>query len=214
MNISEALGGIDPHLWSSEPDVARFLACLVEMHRFRSVVEVGVFKGLTTCHLIEGLGPGGTYIGIDIEDHRSTSVKVFMEEHGHRFLLGDSKGELSKLAPASADLIFLDGDHSLGYVSVEFLESLRILRPGGVICIHDYHSPGVRIWVDYVARFGAFSTLVLNTSEDRGLAVIIPKKGARSAGPWFRAWFKISRNAFMIRVREKLAATLRNKGEL
>jgi predicted O-methyltransferase YrrM len=204
MELREALAGIDHHLWSSEPDVAQFLACLVRMHHFTDVVEVGVFKGLTTSYIIDSLGSTGRYVGIDLEDHRCESVRAYMEATGHSFVLGDSIAQLKKLAGRSAHLIFLDGDHSLAYVKAEFLESLRILRPEGIICIHDYHSRGVRIWVDYVKRSSAFQTLVLNTSENRGLAVIVPAKGERSAGPLFRLWFALSRNEFALRVQGKL----------
>jgi len=204
MQLQEALAGIDHHLWSSEPDVAQFLACLVRMHHCRDVVEVGVFKGLTASYLIDSLGSRGRYIGIDLEDYRCESVRAYMEATGHSFVLGDSRAQLKKLAGGSADLIFLDGDHSLAYVKGEFLESLRILRPKGIICIHDYHSRGVRIWVDYVKRCRAFETLVFNTSEDRGVAVIVPKKGMQSAGPLFRLWFALSRSQFALRVQGKL----------
>jgi predicted O-methyltransferase YrrM len=209
MNLADAIGGIDHHLWSSEPDVGLFLSCLVKMHRLQSVVEVGVFKGLTASYLIDSLGPGGRYTGIDMEDHRCASVKAYMEEKGQDFHLGDSKRELAKLGTTSADLIFLDGDHTLPYVKAEFLESLRVLRRNGFICIHDYQTRGVRLWVDYVKRFRSFDTMVFNTSENRGLAVIVPKRGADSAGPWFKLWFSMTRNDFMIRAHEKFQAVTR-----
>lgn len=209
MKLEEVLSGIDHHLWSSEPDVSLFLSCLVKMHHLQVVVEVGVFKGLTASYLIDSLGPEGRYIGIDMQDHRCESVKAYMQERGHTFALGDSKDELAKLAPACADLIFLDGDHRLEYVKSEFLESLRILRGGGLICIHDYQTRGVRTWVDYVRQFRTFDSMVLNTSENRGLAVIVPRRGRDSAGWWFRFWFLISRNATMIRAREKCGSVKR-----
>jgi len=206
MTLATALAGIDHHLWSSEPDVAQFLACLIRMHGFRDVVEVGVFKGLTACHLIDSLGPGGRYVGIDIEDHRPESVREYMTTERQTFLLGDSLVRLRQMGDHSADLIFLDGDHSLAYVRAEFLESLRVLKPRGIVCIHDYHSRGVRTWVDYLRHFSAFETLVLGTSENRGLAVVIPKNGVRSASTWFQVRFAVTRNPFMLRVREKLAS--------
>ena len=203
MDLEQALSGIDDHLWSSEADVGEFLACLVRMHSFQAVIEVGTFKGRTACLLIDSLGSGGTYTGIDLEDHRPDSVRKYMEINGHNVLFGDSLVELEKLPNRSADLVFLDGDHTLEYVKSEFLISLRLLREGGLICIHDYHSRGVRIWVDFVRRFGHFETLVLNTSENRGMAVIAPMKGARSAGIFFRVWFALLRNRLALRILDK-----------
>jgi hypothetical protein len=138
-----------------------------------------------------------------MEDHRCTTVKSFMLEKGQSFRLGDSRHELAQLPDASADLVFLDGDHTLAYVKAEFLESLRIVRNNGFICIHDYHARGVRLWVDYVRRRRGFEAMVFNTSENRGLAVVVPRRGRASAGAWFRLWFAISRNAFALGVRDR-----------
>src|SRR5688500_11540553 len=122
MTFEEVVKGIDHHQWTSEPDVAELIATLIKMHSYKDAVEIGVFKGLTSSHIINSLPEGGTYRGIDMMDHRAETVKQFMQAKGHTFLLGDSKAELKKLAADSADIIFLDGDHSLPYVKSEFLE--------------------------------------------------------------------------------------------
>lgn len=45
---------------------------------------------------------------------------------------------LPTLAPKSFDLIFIDGDHSYAGVLSDSLAALSLIRPGGVICWHDY----------------------------------------------------------------------------
>lgn len=203
MTFEEAINGIDHHQWSSEPDVAELIASLIKLHSYKNVVEVGVFKGLTSSHMINSIGKSGTYIGIDIEDHRAETVKKYMISAGHTFNLGDSRSELKKLSSSSADLIFLDGDHSLPYVKAEFLESLRIIKKNGIICMHDYNSQGVKLWVDFISRYKRFSTIAFNTSENRGIAVAIVYK-PKTFSSFTLGWFNLTRNDFAIKVRDKL----------
>jgi predicted O-methyltransferase YrrM len=203
MTFEEAINGIDHHLWSSEPDVADLIASLIKLHSYKNVVEVGVFKGLTSSHIINSIGESGTYTGIDIEDHRAETVKKYMLAGGHTFNLGDSQLELKKMISSSADLIFLDGDHSLPYVKAEFLESLRVIKKDGIICMHDYNSQGVKLWVDFISRYKRFSTIVFNTSENRGIAVAVIHK-PKSFSSVTLGWFNLTRSDFVIKVRDKL----------
>lgn len=126
-----------------------------------------------------------------------------MKYYGHTFNLGDSKEELKKLPSQSADLIFLDGDHTLPYVRAEFTESLRIIRKNGIICLHDYNSWGVKFWVDFIGKYRRFSTMVFNTSENRGIAVVICHK-PKPISSLAMSWFNATRSDFAIKVRDKL----------
>lgn len=203
MTFEESINGIDPHLWSSEPDVADLISSLIKLHSYKNVVEIGVFKGLTSSHMINSIGDSGSYTGIDIEDHRADTVKKYMNSKGHTFRLGDSQSELKKLPSSSADLIFLDGDHTLPYVKAEFLESLRVIRKNGIICMHDYNSQGVKLWVDFIKKYKRFSTIVFNTSENRGIAVAVIHK-PKAFTSITLGWFDLTRNDFSIKVRDKL----------
>jgi predicted O-methyltransferase YrrM len=202
MKFEEVIKGIDHHLWSSEPDVGMVIAALIKLHTYKDVVEVGVFKGLTSSYMIDSIAEGGSYTGIDMTDHRVDTVKQYMGNH--KFNIGDSKAELKKLSANSADLIFLDGDHTLPYVKAEFIESLRIIRKKGIICIHDYNSHGVKTWVNFIAEFKRFDTMVFNTSENRGIAVVRCKKPSRHFSGITMAWFNLTRSDFSFKVRDKL----------
>lgn len=206
MKLQDVISKIDYHQWSSEPDVGQFIASLIKLHNFHDVVEIGVFKGLTTSYILDSLPDNGTYIGIDIKDYRCDTVKQFMKEMGQEFVLGDSKVELANLETNSADLIFLDGHHTLDYVKREFKESIRIIRKDGIICIHDAHFQGVSILTNYVKQFRSFPTITFNTSDNRGITVIKCKDSKNKVSLWFDLWFAISRNSFVRRVNEKITA--------
>lgn len=79
MELEQVLAGIEDHLWSSEPDFGLFLVALLRMHGWRDVVEVGVFRGFTTARLLASIPSGGSFVGIDLEDHRS-SARLSVEE--------------------------------------------------------------------------------------------------------------------------------------
>ena len=53
-------------------------------------------------------------------------------------LRGRSIEILRTLAAASADLVFLDGDHTYDGLKADIEEGLRIVRPGGILAGHDF----------------------------------------------------------------------------
>jgi predicted O-methyltransferase YrrM len=162
------------HDWNSEDECGAFLAALIKMSKYRSVLEIGVFEGETTQHLINALPQGGQYIGIDINDYRTNATKAAMTSGGKSidFILGNSLEELSKLPSNHFDLIFVDGDHSWEHIVKEFKLVEKVIARGGVIVYHDtIHLEGPRMLVEYAASFG-YKNTTLNTTEGRGLSII------------------------------------------
>lgn len=43
------------------------------------------------------------------------------------------------------DLIFIDGAHDYASVMFDILLGLRVLKPGGLLCGHDFHSDGIGV---------------------------------------------------------------------
>lgn len=162
------------HDWNSEDECGAFLAALVKMSKYRSVLEIGVFEGETSQHLINALPRGGQYIGIDINDYRTNATKASMTSGGKSidFILGNSLEELSKLPSNHFDLIFVDGDHSWEHIVKEFKLVEKVIARGGVIVYHDtIHLEGPRMLVEYAESFG-YKNTTLNTTEGRGLSII------------------------------------------
>lgn len=180
MTLQQAIKGIEAHIWSSEKEVGEFLVSLCKLTKSKVFIEVGTFKGLTSCYLINELNKEGKFHSIDIEDHRSESVKQYFEENKNcEFILGDSLEKLKDFKENYADIIFLDSYHGLEQVRGEFKLAEKIIKQNGYICIHDYFSSdGVPIFVDYIkeeqfkGNLKGFELITLDTPEHRGLTIV------------------------------------------
>jgi len=160
--------------WNSENECGLFMASLMKMAKYSTVLEIGVFEGETAQHLINALPKGGLYVGIDINDYRTDATKLYMADGGKaiEFILGNSLTELSKLPTAHFDLIFIDADHSFGHVLQEFKLAEKLVSRGGVIILHDtIHLEGPRKLVEYAAHY-KYNTVTLNTTEGRGISIL------------------------------------------
>lgn len=173
MNLQEVLNSIDKHIWTSEPEVGYFIASLMRMHKVKDSIEVGTFKGFTSCCMIDATPKEGSFISIDVEEHISDTVKKYFAEKNSTFIKKDSFIALNELPTRSADLIFLDSFHSYERVKGEFKRSERVIRQGGLILMHDYYSAdGVKQWCDEIRNLPWFEMTILNTTEDRGLVIV------------------------------------------
>lgn len=178
MDFKQAISGIETHIWSSEKEVGEFIVSLKRLCKFKDILEVGTFKGLTSCHILEDKKVGEVFVSIDIEDHRPETVKEYFKEQGGDFILGDSLVEMKKLPSNSFDLIFLDSYHGLEQVRGEFKLAEQLIRQNGLICIHDYFNSDVKIWVDYLkvcqfeCKLPGFEIVNLDTPEHRGFTIV------------------------------------------
>lgn len=181
MTLQQAIKGISNHIWSSEKEVGEFLVSLSDLTKSKSFIEVGTFKGLTSCYLIDYFKRiNGKFYSIDITDYRDESVKKYFEENkdAAKFINNDSLKELKNFEKGSIDIIFLDSYHTLEQVRAEFTLSTEILKPNGYICIHDYFNSEVHLLVDYLreeqfkGNLQGFQIINLDTPEHRGLTVI------------------------------------------
>jgi predicted O-methyltransferase YrrM len=171
---TETFKEVARHDWNSEDEVGKFLASLVRMSKYKTILEIGVFEGETTQHLIKALPKGGQYVGIDINDYRTDATKLYMAEGGKSidFILGNSHNELGKLPSNHFDLIFVDGDHSWESILPEFKLVEKLVARGGVIAYHDtIHLSDPKRIVEY-AEYYKYHTTTLNTPEGRGITLI------------------------------------------
>ena len=110
--LPEKVKELPPTEFSSEAEVSKFIGSLIKMSKYRTALEIGVFKGETSIHIIDALPNAGQYLGIDIGDYRSVEAEKAMQQGGKAidFILGDSLNELTKLLKQSRNGIDTRGN--------------------------------------------------------------------------------------------------------
>lgn len=134
-------------------DEALELAWLIEKNGVRRAVETGVAFGVSTlaiCAALKNTGAtGALHVGID-PDQRSQhegAALAQLERFGLTPCFRLMEGPTHLMAPKlldegfRADLAFIDGLHNFDYTLVDFFLLDKILRPGGVLAIHDMDMP-------------------------------------------------------------------------
>lgn len=111
----------------------------------KSVVEIGTGTGVSGLYLLHGTRPGGVLTTIDVHPERQEFARGAFRAAGFaanrsRLIAGLALEVLPRLTDGGYDLVFCDGDR-LEYL--EYLsESVRLLRPGGVICFAGVFADG------------------------------------------------------------------------
>ncbi|MDN4523636.1 class I SAM-dependent methyltransferase [Fictibacillus fluitans] len=132
--------------------------------RPKTIVEIGIQRGMTAKCLLENSPWIEKYIGIDVTPDHKTTLHIQQNEVPTipgECVKDDSRVELivrphgsRELQPADlpkADLIFIDGDHSEEGVLFDTNLARQIIKKGGIICWHDYGNhlvPGVQTVID------------------------------------------------------------------
>ncbi len=111
----------------------------------KAVAEIGTGTGVSGIHLLRGMRPDGVLTTVDIEPERQTFAKQAFRTAGFagnraRFIPGNALDVLPRLADGGYDLVFCDGDR-LEYPDY-LAESLRLLRPGGLVCFEGVFADG------------------------------------------------------------------------
>ena len=132
-------------------------------------VEVGAYKGRSTCFMAERLAESGLDVAFDVVDSFAGDDDVGHGDLWPEFAANlERAGLLSRLtahrrlsveaaadfADQSLDFVFIDARHTYDAASQDLAAWWPKVKPGGLIAGHEYvHSPGVRAAVDaFVAR--------------------------------------------------------------
>lgn len=165
------------HDWNSEKEVAEFLSSLIKMTKANTFLEIGTFQGFTTVEIAKALPKDSLLVTIDIKDYITPSnntelVKQSKQGKVIEFILEDSTYALPKLNDGHFDIILIDSMHTFEHVIKEFKQCERLLAKGGAICMHDsIHIEDVAQIVAYAKHYG-WNAVNLNTTENRGLALL------------------------------------------
>ena len=130
------------------PEQGQFLQFLVQLIGARRTVEVGVFTGYSALAVAEVLPPGGEIIACDVSEEYTQVARRYWAEAGV-----DDKIDL-RIAPADETLAALLEDGQEGTFDFAFIDadketydtyyeqSLRLLRPGGVVALDNVFRGG------------------------------------------------------------------------
>ncbi|MGK5630774.1 O-methyltransferase [Streptomyces sp. URMC 123] len=120
----------------------RLLAAAVDA---KAVAEIGTGTGVSGIHLLHGMRPDGVLTTVDTEPDRQQLAREAFRDAGFagnraRFIPGRALEVLPRLADGGYDLVFCDGDRMeyLDYLA----ESLRLLRPGGLVIFEGVFADG------------------------------------------------------------------------
>ncbi|WP_328959290.1 O-methyltransferase [Kitasatospora purpeofusca] len=111
----------------------------------KAVAEIGTGTGVSGVYLLRGMRSDGVLTTVDSEPVRQQLAKEAYQAAGFaanrsRFIPGRALEVLPRLADGQYDLVFCDGDPA---ESGQYLaESLRLLRPGGMVCFEGVFQEG------------------------------------------------------------------------
>lgn len=161
------------------PSVGALLSLLTRAADARAVVEVGTGAGVSGLWLLNGMSENGVLTTIDpeIEYHRAARESFSGADIAPartRLINGTPRDVLPRLADESYDLVFIDGPviNHPRFVT----EAIRILRPGGIVVVHNATadgSVGDRESNDPVTVAAREAALII-ADDDRLLPVVIP----------------------------------------
>ncbi|MFC1417416.1 O-methyltransferase [Streptacidiphilus cavernicola] len=103
----------------------------------RSVAEIGTGAGVSGICLLRGMRPDGVLTTVDVQPGLQRQAREAFAAAGYatgraRCIPGAALEVLPRLADGQYDLVFCDGDPA---ETPQYLaESLRLLRPGGMVC--------------------------------------------------------------------------------
>lgn len=135
----------DMGLRSVSPGTGAALRLLAATADAKAVAEIGTGTGVSGIYLLTGMRPDGVLTTVDTEPERQQFAREAFRAAGFtnnraRFIPGRALDVLPRLADGGYDLVFCDGDR---LESQEYLaESLRLLRPGGLVCFEGVFANG------------------------------------------------------------------------
>lgn len=160
-----------------------FIKSLIIERKCRTCMETGVAYGISTitiCEALSCLDSGCRHYGIDpcqYSEFNGAALAALKECGLDRFfehLDGPSHEMLPKLLDRNVklDLAFIDGWHTFDYTLLDVFYADKMLRPGGILLIHDMDLPSKRkVWgflkthrrckrIEYMADKSKFGCLI------------------------------------------------------
>ena len=152
---------------------AQYIRDLIVKNDFRACLETGVAYGASTVAICSGLADvaaqGGSvkHYGVD-----PCQAKVYggaaiaaLRECGLDHIFELSEGPAHLMLPRlvergiTVDLALIDGMHTFDYTLIDLFFADKLLRPGGIMCVHDMDLPGKRRALKYLMKYRRYGRL-------------------------------------------------------
>ena len=150
-----------------DPAEAELMKRLIIENGFTTCLETGVAYGASTVAIcsalsvLENRGGAVKHYGVDpsqIEVFGGAAIAALTEcglDHIFELCEGPSHLMLPRLLDrnVAVDFVFIDGMHTFDYTLLDLFFSDKLLRKGGVLCLHDMHLPSKRKAANYLMRY-------------------------------------------------------------
>lgn len=145
--------------------------------RAARTIEIGLGYGISALFICQGLlasgGPGARHIAIDPNQAGFANCGLqFLDEAGVAGLVEHHAEESQIVLPRlwseghRFDLAFVDGNHRFDAVFVDLFYLGRLLRPGGIVFLDDYHLPGIARAASFFRANLGWNLEEISTVED------------------------------------------------
>ena len=195
LTIAPAPAPVDPSLPEAPPRTC--LPALLDLINARTGVEVGVWRGEFSTHLLANW-PGQLYLvdpwkqqGAEYDDvanvsdeaheanYQATLEAVAPYQDRYTIIRGCSVCAADVFGEGDLDFVFLDADHSYQAVTNDLVAWWPKLRPGGLMAGHDF--------VDYDGSLGKFrvKSAVMDYVAARNLRLYASREA------WPSLWYMV-----------------------
>ena len=188
----EHMGQMVPNVHRSSNELCDSIVGCIMTLKLKKVLEIGTLFGYSTLHLAEAAAMvGGHVVTVDlrVSERKWQNGEVVKDIHLAAekniqnagfgkvvtFMAGRSEQILSQLVLAGEqfDLIFIDGSHSRYVVTLDLLNSINLISPGGLIflddisegiAVKDFHHGGPNSIIPPLIAAGRFDILLLSSN--------------------------------------------------
>ncbi len=150
---------------------AGYIRDLIIENGFRTCLETGVAYGASTVAICSGLAAvedkGGSvkHYGVDpcqFEVYGGAAVAALREgglERSFQLCEGPAHLMLPKLIErgVTIDFAFIDGMHTFDYTMIDLFFCDKLLRVGGILCVHDMNMPSKKKAVSYLMKYRKYA---------------------------------------------------------
>lgn len=164
--MSAAAAGMGlPEGWFSDADIAAYRSLYESIPEGGSAAELGVWQGRSLCAIAEVIRVrrlrvhaidtfGGTEGERDVVHDCGGKLREVFEANLARFKIraqvevhtGSTVSLAANFPDAGLDLVFIDADHRYEQTAADVRAWLPKVKPGGMLCGHDYKRPWRHLW--------------------------------------------------------------------